>query len=189
MLFLPQNRKKGFTLVELLVTIAIMGIALAAIGSIFVMGTNIFKKTTVRYNEQSIALNLTQQVRRSVQNCASLTVYDGSSSDTSSQDGTHLYYNAADGGLDMVNSGTTQTFKPDTAGGCSVTLSFRKVTSATLEVTVKASEQGDSADVYTLTSDIVLGNFSGSAGGIADQTTSADHTGGMVVYEAYEPPV
>ncbi len=73
-----KTMRKGFTLVELMVVMAIMGILLVAVMSMTTPVSRMFRRTSVSENVYSAGDNITNYLQRTLQYADNVWVFDGS---------------------------------------------------------------------------------------------------------------
>ncbi len=180
-------RNKGFTLVELLVTLAVMCIVLAAVGGILVTGAKLVGHTGNRFDEHAAALSLMKRVTSTVRNSTALTIYAGpAGTDPAGLDG-YLYYDDTVGELKTrASAGAAETvYRPGLAAGYTASVSFQASGSTALAVTVTVAMRAQPQNSYTLTGEVALVNMSLWSSAIQDTTGGS---GTLVAFTRYTQP-
>ena len=190
------KNNSGFTLVELIVTIAIAGILMTAIGSVFIFGSNLVNTTQSKFNEHSAALALENKIKAQVQFANALTIYTDPSQLSSVAETNSIYFGtnpyvsggtSNNCGLVIKNSSNTSVFMQGGFIGYSCSVTFTKVSGTALGIKVVITNLKDADDAYTLLQTISLSNFgtgvSGSAASIGGQTS-----GTLIGFNVYSPP-
>ncbi len=201
------KNRKGFTLIELVVVLAITSIVLAAIGGIMVFGNNIVKNTNYKFDEHTMALLLEQKIKNTVQNSTSLTIYSSPSPLPTSSG--YLYFDTTPSGgtanaalIINPKSGAPEiAFQKGYFKGYTVTVAFSAVpiTPATtppsylpnvLHVTISIYNNANANDNYTLNTDIPINNIGNgfTSASITDTTGGNQNGGALIGFTSYVSP-
>lgn len=184
------KNRKGFTLIELVVVLAITSIVLAAIGGIMVFGNNIVKNTNYKFDEHTMALLLEQKIKNTVQNSTSLTIYSSPSPLPTS--GGYIYFGASPTGLVIKpsDSGSVSVFQQGRFTYYPVTVSFKETSAAVLHVTISIYNNANANDNYTLNTDIPINNIGSgfTSTSITDARTDLSKDGTLIGFTPYTSP-
>ena len=166
------REKKGFTLVEVIITMAILGIVAAAINSIFYFTLKINKADNDSYIAQSDAQIIMQKIQNEIRYANTLVIDSCSPSNFIS--GIKYIYNS--NGSIVKNSGISlDSAVPLTAGSkdFSYSITFSKNSSKSVGVKVSVFKNG--TNLYNLETSIHINNL------ISTNVTGASE-GGAVEY-------
>jgi prepilin-type N-terminal cleavage/methylation domain-containing protein len=180
------KNNSGFTLVELIVTIAIAGILMTAIGSVFVFGSNMVNTTQSKFDEHSAALQLQNNIKTKVQYADSLKIYKSASDTvTAFANNTHnLYFSNG-----LISDGASLQ---STMASYSYIVIFSGIGTTVLQVNVTINKTG--SDSYTLNQSVPLPNLAikGNtiAAGTSQDGTAATNatTNCKIGFETYKNP-
>lgn len=145
-----KNNRNGFTLVELIVTLAIFSIVLVVAGNYLFFGNNLFVKTEVKNSEKYIGDNVFEYMRRRITYATDVEVINPESSRTPKYEFVFKLNN--DGQLleGPKDGGITNVFSPEFyEGGYKVSYEVQVLDSAHMELKVNVLAQGDDSPVYT----------------------------------------
>lgn len=140
----------GFTLVELIVTLAIFSIVLVVAGNYLFFGNNLFVKTEVKNSEKYIGDNVFEYMRRRITYATDVEVINPESSRTPKYDFVFKLNN--DGQLleGPKDGNLTSVFGPEFyEGGYKVRYEVQVLDSAHMELKVNVLAQGNDSPVYT----------------------------------------
>ena len=182
----------GFTLVELIVTMAVAAILLAGLGVAFGLGMRLIGTAQSKFNEHSAALAVENAIKNKVQLANRLVIYSdpsqlsavgGDGLSNSVYFGTYPYAagsTADNRGLVVgSSSATTVLMQGQFKGyGCSVT--YSKVSDTALGVTIVITK--NSTDSYTLKQTIPLRNIGMDTSGASIGGQSSGTLIGFNVY-------
>ncbi|ADU26365.1 PulJ/GspJ family protein [Ethanoligenens harbinense] len=191
------KNRQGFTLIELVVVLAITSIVLVAIGGIMVFGNNIVKNTNYKFDEHTMALLLEQKIKNTVQNSTSLTIYNDPSFLSSCTNG-YLYFDTTPSGgtanaalIINPKSGAPEiAFQKGYFKGYTVTVSFKETSAAVLHVTISIYNNANANDNYTLNTDIPINNIGRgfTSASITDNTGGNPNGGALIGFTPYTSP-
>jgi prepilin-type N-terminal cleavage/methylation domain-containing protein len=162
----PQYRKcNGFTLIEIIITMAILSIVATAIFSLFLYNTNVFQSSTAQSNAQSDARIAIDYITRETKYATDLTIISVATSKIEILNKTlynnkHYNYIYVDNGVInqvIYNNTTSQyTTKSILNSLSSNGTSFTKTDNSTLGIKIVGK---DGTKTFTIASNIVLINF------------------------------
>lgn len=195
------KNRQGFTLIELVVVLAITSIVLVAIGGIMVFGNNIVKNTNYKFDEHTMALLLEQKIKNTVQNSTSLTIYSDSTATTlntcKSTYNSYVYFgtnlpggSAVNSGLVISYNGSVSVFQQGRFTYYPVTVSFKETSAAVLHVTISIYNNANANDNYTLNTDIPINNIGRgfTSASITDNTGGNPNGGALIGFTPYTSP-
>ncbi len=166
---------KGFTLIELVVTVAIMGIALTAICSVIVLGFKINNNTQSKFNENTAAIFIQNKIKAQIQYSQSLSVYSDPSKLSQVTESNSLYYGTypyvagAISNLGVVVN-RSAPYMSGTLNGYTCSVTFKFVSTTSITVTVNIISLKNATDTYTLSQTIHFINMDGSINKVNDQS-------------------
>ncbi|MGC8513465.1 MAG: PulJ/GspJ family protein [Acidimicrobiales bacterium] len=134
-----SDRDDGFTLLELMTVLAVMGVVLAIAGGTLISLQNATVRTTAMINDEQDASTVLAQMARDIRSAHSLTF---PSTTTDADFAMILYENQPSGGTDPIE----WVYQPPTAPAVVGTLS-REVLDSSLAVTSTRVELSDVANV------------------------------------------
>lgn len=157
------KNKKGFTLVELIASIAIIVVVLAVISGIFTFSLNVYTTSMDNYMARTTSQIVMQKIQNEIKYSNSVSV--DSTLPSTLNAGTNYLYSSS--GSLIISSGTSiQDTFPDASKAaqynCSV--SFTASSAKTVDVTITITK--NSKTLYTTTTSIfILGLINGAVGG------------------------
>jgi len=162
MIYPINNRKSGFTLIELIIVLAIMGILTTLVFSMFSFNNNIFFSANKQYNIQNDVRLGIDTISEKLRFATSLTITDVSTSEAeiaSHQPYNYIYVKASTIKIAIYNE-TTHLHSIQTLGGSGIIsdigTSFTKVDDSTLGIALLGV---DGTKNYQVSSNISLKNF------------------------------
>lgn len=172
--FLDKAKKNqsGFTLIELIVTLAIFSIVLVVAGNYLFFGNNLFVKTEVKNSEKYIGDNVFEYIQRRLTYATHVEVINpDKSKDPKYTNGIKLNN---DGQLLMgqfeiedkdgkIKSGLTNVFSPDFYGTYRVSYEVKVVDATHMEFKVNVLAQGNDSPVYTTSEVLKILNLQANA--------------------------
>jgi prepilin-type N-terminal cleavage/methylation domain-containing protein len=159
MLSLKQKHaKKGMTLIELVAAIAILGVVMAAIMSLFMTGLNFFRVGNLKSQVQSDARLAVNSIIENIKFASVLEIMNHSSvPDVSMMDPQDNYFVINSGTMYHIETnGLTHASWPIARSNQSYQFSFVKIDNKALRIVVTVTESGET---FNVTSDIALDNF------------------------------
>lgn len=168
-----KKNQKGFTLIELIVTLAIFSIILVVAGNYLFFGNNLFVKTEVKNSEKYIGDNVFEYMQRRLTYATHVEVINpDKSKDPKYTNGIKLN---SDGQLLMgpfevkdedgkIKSGLTNVFSPEFYGnGYKVSYEVKVVDATHMELKVNVLAQGNDSPVYTTSEVLEILNLQANA--------------------------
>lgn len=128
------NRQGGFTLIELVVTIAIASIAMSLIAGIFTILLKSYNQSTNIADAQNLATLSVRKVEQEVRVCTSLKIYD---TKVDSASGTPIYFDDSKHGINIGDG----TYLADTFDKYDCTLKFTGCNTNILGVSVTIKDK------------------------------------------------
>jgi prepilin-type N-terminal cleavage/methylation domain-containing protein len=183
-----MKNKNGLTLVELIVTLVIMGIVFGGIVSAFMLGSNLFNSASSKFDEHNAALSLTQKIQNEVTDAKTVAIYSDTSYMGTAAEADKLYFDTTvatpdERGLVTVSAGGSSAFMQGAFAGYDCTVTFIRVDVATLGVSVTIKRQKDASDSYAVSTNIALANVA-----VAKGTIGGVSSGGVIGFTPYAPP-
>jgi prepilin-type N-terminal cleavage/methylation domain-containing protein len=154
--------KKGMTLIELVAAIAILGVVMAAIMSLFMTGINFFRVGNLKSQVQSDARLAVNSIVENIKFASELTIMNHSSvPDVSMMDpqDNYNYFVISSGTMYHIETnGSSYSMKPIARSNQSYQFSFSNINidNNTLRIVVTVTESGET---FNVSSDIALDNF------------------------------
>lgn len=157
--------RAGFTLIELIVVIAIVAIGFASVVSMLLSGTTAFNKVNVQTRDRYVAMMVTQSIEKELRYATAVTLYDPPSGATQPADrpcrirtvGGRVMRTLPGGGAETALVG-----QEDLPATYSVTASFVRTSDKTVGVIVTVSDSSrDLAKypAYTTTTSLTIENL------------------------------
>ncbi|MFT8889639.1 MAG: prepilin-type N-terminal cleavage/methylation domain-containing protein [Ethanoligenens sp.] len=152
--------RNGFTLIELIVVMAITSIIMAALVGVFVFTGNMANQTSLAADAQTAAIQVEQQIELGTRYATAVGVYPDNTGIGSAF--SHYFYLDAAHPASLsqkANSNTPTLFTPTGASRLCLSLAFSTVSNNTVSVTIKVSPKGNTANVlYMLQTNLFFQN-------------------------------
>lgn len=167
------KQQKGFTLVELIAVVAIMGVLMISIVGVFMFGVNLYNTANDSYMARTTAQIVLQKIQNDITYAQSVTVNSTNTPDASKVTGTNYLYSS--GGSLILKNGSTisDTFPSGSMAasyGCSVTFDV----SSTKSVDIIININKGSSTIYSINTSIYIVGLEGASNGaIVDNTGSS----------------
>ena len=158
LLYKTKKNQKGFTLIELIVTLAIFSIILVVAGNYLFFGNNLFVKTEVKNSEKYIGDNVFEYIQRRLTYASHVEVINPDKiRDPKYTNGIKINDNGQllMGQFEVEDkdgnkkSGLTNVFSPDFYGTYRVSYEVKVVDATHMELKVNVLAQGNDSPVYT----------------------------------------
>jgi len=167
------KENKGFTLIEITVTLVILGIVLAVAGNVFFFGTRMYTQTEAKNAAKSIGDSAFKYCKRAFTYATEMDiVYSGGTAPTGLSN--NIRINEA-GHLMKNNSNVLGSSETDYYNGYSLSYSVKKQNNTILELTIKVSKNNE--ELYTKTETVKNVNLSSgnhvieTSGSVSDNPT------------------
>lgn len=133
------NKQGGFTLIELVVAMAIATIVMAAVAGIFTITIKTYNNSTQQADAQNLAAMTARKIEQEVRVCANLNIYTNK---VDSPSGTEIYYDDTKQGIYIGSSTSNSTYLAGTFDKYGCKLDFKGTGTALLNVTVTITDGG-----------------------------------------------
>ena len=157
--------RAGFTLIELIVVIAIMAIGFASVVSMLLSGTTAFNKVNVQTRDRYVAMMVTQSIEKELRYATAVTLYDPPSGAAQPTDRPYRIRTVGGRVMRTLPGGGAETAldgQEDLPATYSVTASFVRTSDKTVGVIVTVSDSSrDLAKypAYTTTTSLTIENL------------------------------
>lgn len=153
-----SNNKKGFTLIELIITIAIFSIVILVIFSMFLFENKVFKFSSEQFNAQSDVRFGIDSINKKIRYATELTILkDLPVSIPKGDDNNYIYFK--DGTVNFSIYDASKNTRTNTLIGSTISSSssyFKKINNTTIQINLTGT---DNTNTYSLNSKIILKNF------------------------------
>lgn len=162
--------KRGFSLVELVVVVALLAIGLGVVTTALISGVNAYNKISVQSQDRQVASIISQEIENELRFSNAVLLFDPA---TQSAPADHNVIKTINGLVHIINADTSsqlmsgQTDLPTTYV---VSLSFSQTTLSAVDLTVTVSDTGRDLDTFPpfeTTTSMYIFNLPGESGGIS----------------------
>lgn len=158
MVFPEDSRQSGFTLVEVIATVAIFSLAMISVSGIFLSGANLFNESEDQYTAMTTAQIAMQRIEDNVKYAKTVTIEPAVPA--SQQEGMSYLYVNNGGGL-AITGGKAEGGLFDPPKGYRCELSFTAGSSRALDVTVTVFR--NEAKLYTAKTTVYMMGLAGTS--------------------------
>lgn len=179
MRFYPRKANKGVTLIELIIVIALIGIVISVIFSMFFFGSGTFFRGESQYGLQTEARFAIESLSRDLRFVREIEIIDDFSSGIPEPYETIVYFDSVNNEIVKSFAGITTTYKLNSSS--SNPLLFKKTSNNTLHYTLDGQ---DGSQNFILQSDILLLNVLDI--NVVNLTDTTNWTGGAILFKTPE---
>lgn len=183
-------RRAGFTLIELVVVMAVTAVVMSALVGLFVMAGNTAAHQNLVSDAHTAAIQIEQQIEVRTRYADQVAIYENqSAADAAIAAGGSTVANDNYIGISGTNSNamlfsqynstssarTSGTFSPTGSVRLRFTLKFTKTTDASVAVGITVADTKTGSTLYTVSTDLHFDNLSiAGSSGVQDNGTSAN---------------
>ncbi len=179
MKFNPGKANKGVTLIELLIVLALIGIVISVIFSMFFFGSGTFFRGESQYGLQTEARFAIESLSRDLRFVREIEIIDDSGARAPKPYETIVYYDSVNNEIVKSFAGITTTYELNTTA--TNPLLFKKTSNNTLHYALNGQ---DGSQNFVLQSDILLLNVLDI--NVANLTDTTNWTGEAILYKTPE---
>lgn len=170
-----KKNHNGFTLIELIVTLAIFSIVLVVAGNYLFFGNNLFVKIEVKNSEKYIGDNVFEYIQRRLTYATFVEIINPTSSKEPQYKNVIKLNDEGQLLMGLKGGDITNVFSPEFYdGGYKVSYEVQVLDSMRLELKVNVMGQGSDSPVYTTSEVLKILNFQDSVRGGSILTTDGE---------------